>query len=225
MKKILFLLAYTALLFGCEKTIEDIFGNEFPPLPNPTDACSGMEDEIFIKYCLENFDKNNDGKISRVEADAVTEIDLRGHYEYSRGLKIVTLKGIEYFANLKSLKCTLCDYLETVDLSYNTKIETIQNQALAFCENLTDIILPNSVAAIEIDAFHGCLNMTHITIPNTVTSIGEMAFYNCGLTEITIPNGIDAIKESTFGHCKDLKKIIIPNTVTSIGDSAFCLCI
>ena len=68
-------------------------------------------------------------------------------------------------------------------------------------------------------------NITSIIIPNTVTSIGIFAFYDCtDLTSIAIPNSVTIIGEGAFCACESLTSITIPNTVTSIGDGAFCAC-
>ena len=56
-----------------------------------------FEDQEFRKYCLQNFDKNGDGKISHTEAEAVTTIDVCTDNIYSLG-------GIECFKNITTLK-------------------------------------------------------------------------------------------------------------------------
>ena len=46
-------------------------------------------------------------------------------------------------------------------------------------KNITEAIIPNSVANISISAFVGCKSLSNITIPDSVTSIGNYAFYGC----------------------------------------------
>ena len=59
-------------------------------------------------------------------------------------------------------------------------------ECFAFCSNLKEIIIPNSVTSIETAAFRDCTGLTSVEIPNSVTSIGEDAFSSCtGLTSIT----------------------------------------
>ena len=60
------------------------------------DVCSQMNDITFMDYCYRNFDVNNDGMVSMTEAKAVKRIDVGGEDIYS-------LKGIEYFTQLKYL--------------------------------------------------------------------------------------------------------------------------
>ena len=61
-----------------------------PALPDPEDVCSGMNDFVLKRYCLNNFDANEDGKISRAEANAVTAINLKTS-------NVKSLAGIGYF--------------------------------------------------------------------------------------------------------------------------------
>ena len=101
----------------------------------------------------------------------------------------------------------------------------IVDSAFFWCENLTSIIIPNSVTNISSLAFFGCSNLTSITIPDSVTSIGSSAFSQCSnLISITIPYGITTIENDTFSYCTKLSSIIIPDSVTSIGKSAFSAC-
>ncbi|MBP3688824.1 MAG: leucine-rich repeat domain-containing protein [Bacteroidaceae bacterium] len=61
---------------------------------------------------------------------------------------------------------------------YNAKHLYINGQ------EVTDVVIPNSVTSIGEFAFCGCTGMTSLTIPNSVTSIGQYAFYVCALQTI-----------------------------------------
>ena len=90
---------------------------------------------------------------------------------------------------------------------------------------LTSITIPNSVTKIGDVAFDYCSGLTSITIPNSVTSIGYAAFWEClGLTSIDIPNSVTEIGEDAFYRCYGLTSITIPNSVTKLGESAFHGC-
>ncbi|MDE6111763.1 MAG: leucine-rich repeat domain-containing protein, partial [Eubacterium sp.] len=58
---------------------------------------------------------------------------------------------------------------------YSIKIGTtiIADSAFSSCQNLTGVILPNSVTSICKRAFSSCKNLASVTIPNSVTSIGD----------------------------------------------------
>lgn len=65
-------------------------------------------------------------------------------------------------------------------------------------------------------------NLTNIIIPDSVTNIGMYAFNHCtSLESVTIPNGVKKINWGTFGSCTSLTLAIIPTSVTHIDDNAF----
>ena len=66
--------------------------------PDQTQYCT-FPDAKFRAYVLNNFDRDGDGKISRSEANLVTEVEVST-------LDISSLDGIENFVNLKRLVCT-----------------------------------------------------------------------------------------------------------------------
>ena len=114
---------------------------------------------------------------------------------------------------------------EITDLIIPESVTSIGNYAFYGCKGLTSVTIPNSVTSIGSSAFQKCTGLTSVTIPNSVTSIGSSAFQDCtGLTSITIPNGVTSIGSSAFSWCSGLTSVTIPNSVTSIGDYAFYEC-
>ena len=109
---------------------------------------------------------------------------------------------------------------------------------IAFAENdITGIVIPDSIKTIDAEAFQECKSLTDITIPDSVTSIGEKAFYLCSaLTEINVSSG-NPNYTSVEGvlYSKDMTTLIacppgksgsvtVPDTVRYIGVSAFSGC-
>ena len=83
-------------------------------------------DEIFRTYVLENFDTNKSGTLSKDELDAVKEI-------YLNGKNISSLKGVEYFTELKSLYCS-SNKLTDLDITKNLYLKELychENQLTA----------------------------------------------------------------------------------------------
>ena len=136
-----------------------------------------------------------------------------------------------------------CSNLNSVTLSDNTK--TINNWAIAYCQNLKNITIPASVEIIGENvfandglisvtilgntlkkigycAFYYCLNLTSINIPNSVTHIAD-AFIGCSaLTSINIPTSLEIIDWNTFTGCSSLTEVVCPiRTPITIPDNLF----
>lgn len=79
--------------------------------------------------CVENWDTNGDGELSKTEAAAVTS--LGAVFKFS---EITNFEELVYFTGLKSLESNV-----------------FRNSTL------TNIALPNSVTSIETYAFTGCI--------------------------------------------------------------------
>lgn len=92
-------------------------------------------------------------------------------------------------------------------------------------EEVTEIVIPNTILSIGNYQFYGFDNVTKITIPNSVTSIGKSAFRSCSsLTSIKIPNSVEYIEDYTFSNCNLLTSIVIPSSMISIGEWSFSEC-
>lgn len=81
-------------------------------------------DRFFRYYVKMSFDQNEDGKLSDKEIEKITEIDVGGDSDYQLGYEYpapTTLKGIEYFSNLKYIYASSCA-LNKLDVSHNRKL-------------------------------------------------------------------------------------------------------
>ena len=130
-------------------------------------------------------------------------------------------------------------------IKFDGEVTTIGYWAFWNCENLTSVIIPDSVTTIGENAFQYC-NLTSITIPDSVTTIADDAFSYCELTSVTIPgsvtemgsafqycskltsvtfgNGVTTIGRFAFNTCESLTSVTIPDSVTKIGSGAFSGC-
>ena len=114
---------------------------------------------------------------------------------------------------------------EITDLVIPNSVTTIGEEAFSGFTALTSVTIGNSVKTIGWEAFSGCTGLTSVTIDNSVTNIGNRAFSGCtGLTSVTIGNSVKTIGMEAFSGCIGLTSVTIPNSVTGIGEQAFSGC-
>ena len=151
-------------------------------------------------------------KEKEVWSTEVTKEDLKNAVEDEYGVK--------YSKDWKRLLRADNDLDGVYSIKKGVKI--IGKRAFAFCNFLTNIIIPESVTNIGEHAFSECHSLKSINIPDSMTRIGYSAFKSCGcLTSISIPPSVTTIEDGTFLGCDSLRNINIPDTVTRIGRSAF----
>ena len=122
-------------------------------------------------------------------------------------------------------------YVYTVEVtssdgsSYSGEI-TIPETGTATVEGkYEDYDIDFKVTSIGVEAFRDCNQLTKVVLPNSITSIGRNAFYNCtALTNITLPASLVSIGSSAFAYCTSFTSIVIPNSVRTIDWNAFYCC-
>lgn len=113
--------------------------------------------------------------------------------------------------------------------------------------SLRTVTIPAGVTTIDYAAFYHCDNLDNVILPDTVNTVGAKAFTHTGwmddfeensmddflisgdilvaykgnLPEVVIPNGVRVIAEEAFRNHTELKKVHLPASVTDIGNDAF----
>lgn len=91
-----------------------------------------------------------------------------------------------------------------------------------FGKDLT-LIFPE-VEKIGAHAFRYCNNVTNIILPDTITKIGQGAFKQSSVKNITFSKKLEYLGPLAFAYCNNLEKVILPENLTEIMDAAFTCC-
>ena len=178
---IILLAAFSLILPGCDKQEEDNQLTSFPPMSDPNDVCSSMDDIVFMQYCYDNFDVNKDGKVSTTEANAVHEISVSNK-------KIQSLRGIQYFGKLTSLVCNN-NQLRSLDVSKNTALTSLTCKYT----QLTSLDVSKNTALTSLVCSHSQLTSLDVS-KNTV--LGLLA---CNYNQLTA-QALNSLFESLPPH-------------------------
>ena len=114
---------------------------------------------------------------------------------------------------------------EVTDLVIPETVSKIGSRAFHGYVGLKSVTFSTSVTSIGDYAFFGCTGLVSANLPNTITELGADAFYECtSLNSLTLSSGLTTIKEYTFFGCSSLTTLSIPDAVTEIKKDAFKNC-
>ena len=118
----------------------------------------------------------------------------------------------------------------------------VANRLFVYRGASVNVVVPDTVVAIDDSAFSGCTTMQNVVIPSSVSSIGASAFAGCtGLVSVDIPDSVKTIGNGAFRGCTGLVdddgflivrnvlcayagragNVTVPDSVVRIDDGAF----
>ncbi len=201
--------------------------------------------------CVNNWDTNEDGELSLVEALIVTSLGQK----FRGNTDIISFKELQYFRSLNTLNDDFRDCSNLVDIKFPNSIKNIGESTFSGCRKLTLADgLPEYLENIGVYAFTYCYNLGDIYIPETVTNIDFRAFResnplsltvdpdntiydsrnNCnaiilksedglwvGCSKTVIPEGVKYLNWYSFSGRKGLEYIVIPEGMEHVGNRTF----
>jgi hypothetical protein len=88
-------------------------------------------------------------------------------------------------------------------------------------DNITSVVIPNTVTSIGPEAFVDCIYLESVTMTNSVTSIGAQAFEGTAIPSITIPASVGSIGANAFDGCNSLTIVYFLGNAPSADLSVF----
>ena len=144
-----------------------------------------------------------------------------GNYSFEcPGFITFKIDGVEY--NVTEASVIECDKSKSgcvsiLDSVMNSPVTFIRGEAFYDCDNISSIIVPNTVTTIGklndgYGAFEECSNLISITLPSSIDSLGKYTFWKCGRLEtITcLAETAPSVGGSAFTHTPNTKNLIVP---------------
>lgn len=156
------------------------------------------------------------------------------NYTIPNGTKSI---GVSAFSACKLKEVIFPDTIETIDedaFAYCHELESLDlpdgvseigRNAFQSCIKLSSVHLPENLRRIDDGTFNDCRVLETLTLPQKLASIGDNAFYGChNLTELSLPDCLETIGANAFTYCESLTELHLPDTLSEIGRQAFCYC-
>ena len=162
------------------------------------DAIANIEDEAYKTYLL-TFDKNGDGKLDKVEVEAITEINIKG-------LGIKSLRGVEYvnFTNVRKLDCS--------------DNELTELPIAGFFANLEEIDFSNNKLAGNIE-LKKCTKLRILKGSNNL--LDEVSFSNSVLESVDLSNN-QLTRFMCSNNTSTLKSVNVANNLLNESSGFSC---
>lgn len=191
---------------GCEEleeihipgSVETIFANAF-------DGCVNLKDVYFDGYEIQWESLKS---YSEAEGNEALFENAQVHFRTTR---------LDPYESFK---------LKKDGLSYEVYGNHAEAGGL-YGETKGDIEIPSEINGVPVTkirnyGFFNNENITSVIIPDSVIEIGEEAFTECsGLTEITIPGSVLYIGVRAFRNCENLENVTFSGKMPDIGGCAF----
>ena len=100
--------------------------------------------------------------------------------------------------------------------------EIIGEYSFDASDNLTSVIIPDSVTNIMRNAFWGCFNLTNVVFGSGIREIGDKAFASSTqLVRINLPDSLETIGTGVFASTSLQRTINIGSGLRNVGRFAF----
>ncbi|HHX36676.1 MAG TPA: hypothetical protein GX717_01685 [Clostridiaceae bacterium] len=169
-------------------------------------------DTNFRKYIVNNFDNDKNGYLSTDEVESVTRIKVSVKY-HNIDDEIESLKGVEYFPNLKILDCNY-NWIATLDVSNNplltelfcnsnelTSLNLQQNPALKILEcsynQLTNLDTSQNPLLTELACYGNELTSLDVSVN---PELEQIECYHNQLTELNLGTASNITKLSCLNN-------------------------
>ena len=173
------------VLFSADKTIII----SFPSQKNVSNYCVPDTVKTIGNFC---FSGNN--SIIAVELPESVEEIRRGAFSNCHALSSITSPN-----NLRRIDAYAFCETGIKSFAFPGSVNYIGSYAFAY-SNLQSVVLPEQITCVEEGTFEWCNNLSEITLPNGIRAIQANAFAGCPILEIQFPETLEYITYNSFGE-------------------------
>ena len=177
-------------------------------------------DDNVKALCVQNWDFDGDGELSKEEAASVTDLG-----DVFKATGITSFEELQYFTRLKELPGGTFMNSSMTKVIIPSSVTIVRN-AFWGCGRLTSVVIPKSVTSIETTAFYQCNNLSSVTVEwKEPLTINQVLFTNRANATLYVPVGCKAAYE-VADYWKEFKNIIeyvIPITFADTNVKALCI--
>ncbi len=176
--------------------------------------------ESSIQITLGNSEVNGDFKYTKIDKGTAWKISAKdGNISGNNGT--LTIPSTYKNMPVKEISAGMLDLCGILNLQEHKKSFNV-------CNNITKVIIPDSIEVIGDYAFDGCKNLVEVEFTGT-SKIQTLTgtFLNCSkLTTINLPNSLEYIGDFVFQDCESLVSITIPGNANfrGLGEDTFNGC-
>lgn len=154
-----------------------------------------------------------------IQRESISE---RAHYRDEAIDRVVFAETVQEIGNFAYARSGLQEAV------FNNGLQKIGYAAFYHCDDLSEIVLPDSVNSVEAKAFahtpwvDGFLAGTGDS--DFLVSGGVLVSYRGDEAEVTVPEGVRVIAGEAFADHTEIQRIILPSSLQTINDRAFAGC-
>ena len=166
------------------------------------DEAIAFEDSKTKQICVSNWDTNNDGELSILEASRVQSIG-----QVFKESTIKSFNEFRYFVSVTEVGYLSFFSSSIKEIVFPEGITIVGQEAFSYCRLLSTLVLNEKLVEIGSWAFNDCISLSIITLPSSLQTLGDQVFRGTPVRRIIIPDSIINLDSNPFPKCISLEEI------------------
>jgi len=149
--------------------------------------------------------------------DSITYVCSFAAYGFS-------IPSIQFSKNLKTIGRDAFAYNDFDEVIFYDGLISIDADAFYSCENLTKVIMPDTVTYVGRGCFGWCTELTDVKFSNNLTVLTYGSFVGCNIQNAKLPENLIIMEDNSLGldmqAYEGIEKLILPSKLERMGEFA-----